>query len=75
MKKTILSFALVSLFVLPLSTWAEETQSPQPLADKMQMTQMPPMLQKIQEMRNKVTGEKDPATRKDLMRQHLQTMQ
>ena len=40
-----------------------------------QMAKMDTMVQQMQEMRNKIMMEKDPAVRQKLMLEHMQTMQ
>ncbi|MBI5558052.1 MAG: hypothetical protein HY885_10465 [Deltaproteobacteria bacterium] len=79
MKKMIMIASLLSLLTIALPVCAEEAQQPagQPAPEAAQMNpeKMDAEVQKMQEMRNKLATEKDPAIRKELMHQHMRMMQ
>ena len=80
MKKMILTVSLLSLFTIALPALADEAHHPsgQPLAPEaaqMNPEKMDAEVRQMQEMRNKIANEKDPAARKELMGQHMRMMQ
>ncbi|MEW6519846.1 MAG: hypothetical protein AB1461_10575 [Thermodesulfobacteriota bacterium] len=78
MKKMMLTVSLVSLLTMTVPAWAEEAHHPagQPAPETaMEAGKMDAEIRQMQEMRVKIANEKNPATRKELMHQHMQMMQ
>jgi hypothetical protein len=79
MKKMILTASLLSMLVITLPGWADEAHHPgtqaSPATTQMDTEKMAASVQQMQEMRKKIETEKDPATQKNLMHQHIRMMQ
>ncbi|MBA3016144.1 MAG: hypothetical protein KKD63_08920 [Proteobacteria bacterium] len=78
MKKMFLTASLLSMLAISLPVLAEEAHHPKnqaaPEMAQMNTEKVDTSMQQMQEMRNKIETEKDPAARKELMHQHMKMM-
>lgn len=78
MKKMILTVSVLSMLVMSTPLLAVEAHHPEsqsmPIAARMDAGKMDVSVQQMQQMRKKIETEKNPAARKELMRQHMRMM-
>lgn len=80
MKKIILTASLISGLLIVVPAIADEAHHPgkpaasAPAPARMETAKVDPSLQQMQEMRKKIETTKDPASKKELMHQHMQMM-